>query len=61
MKVKKGQVWKSKDGGFMIKITGRQTGNGHWNTARVGGSRRTSHKVFDKTLFKFYELMGRTT
>lgn len=57
IKVKRGQLWKSKDGGFTIRILSKQTGNGHWNTERVGESKRTSHKIFDKTLFKFYELI----
>ena len=58
MEVKKGQLWKSKSGGFVIRILSRQTGNGHWNTERVGRSKRTSHKIFDKTLYKYYELQG---
>jgi hypothetical protein len=53
--IKVGQLWKSKTSSVVIEITGRQTGNGHWNSKKISGGK--SHKIFDKTLFKFYELI----
>jgi len=49
IKIKKGQFWKSKDSGKVIKITGRKSGNRHWNVD-------TGHKIHEGTLLKFYEL-----
>ncbi len=52
--IKKGQIWKSKMGGFKIEITHKLTGNGHWMTKKLNKSQKT-HKVHEGTLRKFYE------
>lgn len=54
-KVKKNQIWKSKDGGFLIQITRKLTGNRHWMTKKLNGS-PNAHKVHEGTLEKFYSL-----
>lgn len=58
-KIRVGQIWKSKTSNSKIEIISKQTGNGHWNTKKIGGGK--SHKIFDKTLLKFYELQGDNT
>lgn len=55
IKINKGQLWKSKDSGIQIEITGKQTGNRHWNTKKLKGGK--SHKIHEGTLLKFYELI----
>ncbi len=54
--IKKGQKWKSKLGGFVIEITSKLTGNGHWMTRKINGS-GNNHKVHEGTLSRFYELI----
>ena len=54
MKIKRGQIWKSKDSGINIEILKKFSGNRHWNTKKIGGGK--SHKIHEGTLIKFYEL-----
>ena len=49
VKIKKGQQWKSKDSGKVIRITGRKSGNRHWNVDN-------GHKIHEGTLEKYYHL-----
>ena len=55
MKIKVGQLWKSKDSGTVLTITGKKSGNRHWNTKKLGGKK--SHKIHEGTLLKFYQLI----
>lgn len=47
--IKRGQVWKSKDSGKVIKIVQKKSGNGHWLTDN-------GHIIHFGTLKKFWEL-----
>lgn len=56
MKYKTGMVLKSKTSSVVIKLTSRNTGNGHWNSYKIGGSNK-NHMVHERTLDKFYTPM----
>ena len=54
--IKKGQVWKSKDNGITFIIIGKNGGNRHWTTKRIGKqSGKPIHKMHEGTILKFYE------
>lgn len=55
-RVKVGQVWRSKQGGWRIEITRRVSGNGHWKSRKLNGGK--SHKINEHTLLKLFELEG---
>lgn len=47
--IKKGQIWKSKDTGKVVKVLKKATGNLHWVVDN-------GHHIHEGTLIKFYEL-----
>lgn len=57
IKVKRGQLWKSKTSNVIIRIIGKWSGNRHW---LVENPRRknNSHHIHEGTLYKFYELIS---
>jgi len=55
-KIKNNQIWKEKDGNKILKITGKSTGNGHWNVNRLDRKAKHSH-IHEGTLLKFYNLI----
>lgn len=58
MKYKKGMILKSKTSPVMIKLTSLHNGNGHWNSCKVNSTSKTQHKVHERTLDKFYEVVA---
>lgn len=54
MKYKIGMILQSKTSPVRIRLTSLHSGNGHWNSCKIGGSNK-NHKVHEKTLDKFYE------
>lgn len=54
-KVQKGQLWKSLTNGKIVKVTGKATGNRHWNVNQIDGAKQTHH-IHEGTLTKFYRL-----
>jgi len=55
IKIKKGQLWKSKDSNIVLQIVNKFSGNRHWNTKKIGGKK--AHRIHEGTLYKFYELL----
>jgi len=49
--VKKGQFWKNKGTGKILKIMSKHSGNLHWTTDNGG------HHIHEGTLQKYYELV----
>lgn len=49
--IKKGQVWKSKDTGKVVRVLKKSTGNLHWLIDN-------GHHIHEGTLIKFYELIS---
>jgi len=54
--IKKGQLWKSKQSGIVLKIINKASGNLHWTAVQVNGGK--SHHVHEGTLQKYYQLVG---
>ena len=57
MKYKQGMVLRSRTSDVVIRLTSKHNGNGHWNSTKIGGSKK-SHRVFEGTLDKFYEVVN---
>ena len=57
MKYKQGMVLRSKTSDVVIRLTSKHNGNGHWNSTKIGGSKK-NHRVFEGTLDKFYEVVN---
>ena len=55
-KIQKHQIWKERDGKKALEITGKATGNGHWNVNRLDRKAKHSH-IHEGTLLKFYNLI----
>jgi hypothetical protein len=56
IKIKKGQLWKSKASNVIVRIIGKWSGNKHWlieNPQR----KNSSHHIHEGTLKKFYNLI----
>lgn len=56
MKIKKGQIWKSKESKKTLQITRKYSGNRHW-VAKDIKRKNTSHRIHEGTLLKYYELL----
>jgi hypothetical protein len=54
VKVKKGQVWRKRDTGHLIQITGRKN-KAYYTTKRLDGHR--SHSVYEKDLWLWWDLV----
>ena len=54
MKYKPGMILTSITSGVKIKLINRKTGNGHWNTRKIGAKK--SHMIHEGTLAKFYSI-----
>ena len=52
IKYRKGMKLKSKTSGLVITLTGKASGNNHWNTRK--GRSKNNHTVHEGTLDKFY-------
>lgn len=52
-----GMILQSKTSPVVIRLTGKHSGNGHWNSCKIGGSNK-NHKIHERTLDKFYTPMG---
>jgi len=55
--VKIGQVWRSKQGKWSVKVVGPAKGGVYWNVKKLPPKKGT-HRVHAGTLCKFYELEG---
>ena len=51
--IKKGQLWKSKSSGQVVRITQKWSGNNHWSVINVRNGK--GHHIHEGTLLKFYE------
>lgn len=49
-KVKRGQSWKNKTTGKIVKVQRQATGNRHWTISN-------GHHIHEGTLLKYYELL----
>lgn len=52
--IRKGQTWRSRDGGFVVEIDNRASGD-VWNVKRG----RVHHHMSKFTLWRYYELVTR--
>jgi hypothetical protein len=57
MKVKKGQFWKSKETGKIIRIAGKGTNERHWIIVKMVGGAKSGRHLHEGTINKFYELL----
>ena len=56
IKIKKGQLWKSKESKKIIRICQKWSGNRHWAVVNVKNGK--AHHIHEGTLFKYYEILG---
>jgi len=56
IKIKRGQIWKSKDSGLIIKICQKWRGNKYWCVKAIN-RKDTTHHIHEGTLIKYYEIM----
>lgn len=54
--IKKGQVWKDKKTGKLIKITGKGTNEKHWIINRLNSGHSSGRHLHEGTIEKFYDL-----
>jgi hypothetical protein len=55
-KINRGQIWKSKTTGIVLKIMSKHGGNRHWSATQLNG--KHSHHIHEGTLHKYYELIN---
>lgn len=53
--VKKGQIWREKNTGRLLKITTKASGNFHWSAVQLNGNQ--CHHIHEGTLQKYYDLI----
>jgi len=54
-KIRRGQLWKKKDTGLVVELTGRN-GKGHWSYKKLSnGCSGKQHSVFENDLYRFWE------
>lgn len=58
IKVKRGQIYKSKTSPTRIKIIRKYNGNGHWTCYQLSGGKK-SHHIHENTLKRYYEKEGK--
>ena len=54
MKIKRGQVWKEKNGKKVLQLANKASGNNHWTIRRLDRKSKHSH-IHEGTLLKFYQ------
>lgn len=60
-KIKNGQVWRKKDTGKLVVITGRR-GKGYYATRPLSKAHsKRSHGIYEKDLYLFYTLTNKRT
>lgn len=58
-KIRGGQLWKKKDIGLLVQLTGRN-GKGAWSYRRLGTTvRGKQHSVNEKDLYLFWEKISK--
>lgn len=57
VKIKPGQIWKKKDNGFTIQITGKRCmkGRDYYSYEKIGG-KSSGHRISNKDLYHFWLL-----
>lgn len=54
MKIRPGQIWKSRDSPNVIQIGKRYASeHGYWNTRKINGS-KNNHRISEYTLERYY-------
>lgn len=54
IKVRVGQVWKKRDTGQTVEITGKKKDQ-YWSTRKTSGKKKT-HGIYEKDLWLWWEL-----
>lgn len=54
VKVRRGQVWRKRDTGHLVQITGSK-GRGYYTTKRLDGNR--THSIYEKDLWLWWDLV----